>query len=68
MPEPSRLNPLRANTYAETLLEDFPLVLGRHAHRKLRHHILGTFNPVGFRAKPCPIDDGPAGSQDRRNV
>jgi hypothetical protein len=48
MPEPSRLNPLRANTYAETLLEDFPLVLGRHAHRKLRHHIVGTFNPVGF--------------------
>ena len=42
------LSPSQADNYAEALLENFPLVLGRDAHRKLRHRILHIFNPVGF--------------------
>ena len=45
---PLPLSPSQAENYAEALLENFPLVLGRDAGRKLRHRILRIFNPVGF--------------------
>jgi hypothetical protein len=45
---PRRFSPSRADGYAEALLENFPLVLGRNAFRKLRHHILHIFHLVGF--------------------
>jgi hypothetical protein len=45
---PSRLIPSRADGYAETLLENLPLVLGRDVHCQLRHHIVRIFHPVSL--------------------